>query len=65
MVAFPDWSPRGLNLVEGWFAEVTDRKLRRSARCGGRELEMTLMPWIADGTRTRNRSCESKPPAKV
>jgi transposase len=36
-----------LNLVERWFAELTNRKLRRSAHRSVAELEADLTAWIA------------------
>jgi transposase len=36
-----------LNLVERWFAELTNRKLRRSAHRSVAELEADLRAWIA------------------
>jgi transposase len=36
-----------LNLVERWFAELTTRKLRRSAHRSVAELEADLAAWIA------------------
>src|SRR5512132_2292075 len=36
-----------LNLVERWFAELTTRKLRRSAHRSVAELEADLRAWIA------------------
>jgi transposase len=35
-----------LNLVERWFAELTTRKLRRSAHRSVAELEADLTAWI-------------------
>jgi transposase len=35
-----------LNLVERWFAELTTRKLRRSAHRSVAELEVDLRAWI-------------------
>jgi transposase len=35
-----------LNLVERWFAELTNRKLRRSAPRSVAELEADLKAWI-------------------
>jgi transposase len=35
-----------LNLVERWFAELTNRKLRRSAHRGVRMLETDIKSWI-------------------
>jgi transposase len=35
-----------LNLVERWFAELTNRKLRRSAHRSVAELEADLRAWI-------------------
>jgi transposase len=35
-----------LNLVERWFAELTNRKLRRSAHRSVTELEADIRKWI-------------------
>jgi hypothetical protein len=35
-----------LNLVERWFAELTNRKLRRSSHRSVAELEADLTAWI-------------------
>lgn len=35
-----------LNLAGRWFAELTNRKLRRSARCSVLELETDIRKWI-------------------
>jgi transposase len=37
-----------LNLVERWFAELTNRKLRRSAHRSVTELEADLRQWIKE-----------------
>jgi transposase len=42
----PTYSP-WLNLVERWFAELTNRKLRRSAHRSVAELEADITAWIA------------------
>jgi transposase len=41
----PTYSSR-LNLVERWFAELTNRKLRRSAHRSVAELEADLNAWV-------------------
>ena len=40
-----------MNLVERWFAELTNRKLRRSARSSVRELEADLRKWTSEWNR--------------
>jgi len=42
---FTPTSASWMNLVERWFAELTRRKLRRSARRSVRELEVDLRKW--------------------
>ena len=42
----PRPAPRWLNLVERWFAELTNRKLRRSAHRSVTELEADIRKWI-------------------
>jgi hypothetical protein len=37
-----------MNLVERWFAELTRRKLRRSAHRSVRELEADLRKWTSE-----------------
>jgi transposase len=44
---FTPTSASWLNLVERWFAELTNRKLRRSAHRSVAELEADLTAWIA------------------
>jgi transposase len=44
---FTPTSASWLNLVERWFAELTNRKLRRSAHRSVAELEADLNAWIA------------------
>ena len=46
-VHFTPTSASWLNLVERWFAELTTRKLRRSAHRSVAELEADLAAWIA------------------
>jgi transposase len=43
---FTPASSSWLNLVERWFAELTNRKLRRSAHRGVTELEADIRKWI-------------------
>jgi transposase len=43
---FTPASSSWLNLVERWFAELTDRKLRRSAHRSVTELETDIRKWI-------------------
>jgi len=45
-VHFTPTSSSWLNLVERWFAELTNRKLRRSAHRNVRELEADIRAWI-------------------
>jgi transposase len=51
-----------LNLVERWFAELTTRKLRRSAHPSVAELEADVPPGSPPGTTTLARSCGPRPP---
>ena len=44
---FTPTSASWLNLVERWFAELTNRKLRRSTHRSVAELEADLKAWIA------------------
>ncbi len=43
---FAPTSSSWLNLAERWFAELTTRKLRRSAHRSGTELETDIRRWI-------------------
>jgi hypothetical protein len=43
---FTPTSASWLNLVERWFAELTNRKLRRSAHRSVHELETDVDAWI-------------------
>jgi len=45
-IHFVPTSSSWLNLVERWFAELTNRKLRRSAHRSVRELEADIQAWI-------------------
>jgi transposase len=45
-VHFTPTSSSWLNLVEWWFAELTNRKLRRRSHASVRELEADLRAWI-------------------
>jgi transposase len=40
-----------MNLVERWFAELTNRKLRRSAHCSVTELAADIRRWINEWNR--------------
>jgi transposase len=44
---FTPTSSSWLNLVERWFAELTNRKLRRSAHNSVRELEADIQTWVS------------------
>jgi len=45
---FTPTSSSWLNLVERWFAELTNKKLRRGAHRSVRELNTDIRAWIAD-----------------
>jgi hypothetical protein len=47
VIHFTPTSSSWLNLVERWFAELTNRKLRRSAHRSIKELIDDLHAWIA------------------
>lgn len=40
-----------MNLVERWFAELTNRKLRRSAHRSVTDLEADIRKWISEWNR--------------
>jgi len=45
---FTPTSSSWINLVERWFAELTNRKLRRSAHRSVTELETDIRKWITE-----------------
>src|ERR1700734_1125031 len=45
---FTPTSPSWMNLVERWFAELTNRKLRRSAHRSVTELETDIRKWTSE-----------------
>ena len=51
---FTPTSSSWLNLVEGWFAELTSRKLRRSAHRSVTELEADIRKWINEWNKNPN-----------
>jgi transposase len=51
-VHFTPTSSSWMNLVERWFAELTNRKLRRSAHRSVTELEAGIRKWINEWTKT-------------
>lgn len=53
-----------MNLVERWFAELTNRKLRRSAHRSVTELEADIRKWIRSGTRIPDHSYGPNPPTR-
>ena len=61
---FTPTSSSWMNLVERWFAELTNRKLRRSAHRSVTELEADIRTWINESNRTRSRSCGPRPPTR-
>jgi len=65
---FTPTSASWMNLVERWFAELTRRKLSRSARRSVTQLEADLRKWTnewkTNGTRTRSRSSGPRAPTR-
>jgi transposase len=56
----PHFTPTGaswINLVERWFAALTDKQLRRSVHRSTRELEQAIRHTSLSRTGTRSRSC--------
>jgi len=49
---FTPTSSSWINLVERWFAELTSRKLRRSAHRSVTELEADIRAWISEWNKT-------------
>jgi transposase len=45
---FTPTSSSWMNLVERWFAELTNRKLRRSAHCSVTEFETDIRKWTSE-----------------
>ena len=58
---FMPTSSSWLNLVERWFAELTNRKLRRSAHRSVTELENDIASGSTNGTRIPGRSSGQSP----
>jgi hypothetical protein len=52
------------NLVDRWFAELTNRKLRRSAHRSVTELETDIRKWITEWNKDRSHSCGPRPPTR-
>jgi transposase len=61
---FTPTSSSWLNLVERWFAELTRRKLRRSAHRSVIDLERDIRIWTTNGTTTPSPSSGPRPPTK-
>jgi hypothetical protein len=61
---FAPTSASWLNLVERWFAELTNRKLKRSAHRSVTELEETSGAGSTTGIPTPNHSSGPRPPTK-
>ncbi|AJC57004.1 transposase [Streptomyces sp. 769] len=59
---FTPTSASWLNLVERWFAELTCRKLRRSAHAASPNSNGTSAAGSTRGTRTPSRSSGRRPP---
>jgi transposase len=53
---FTPTSSSWMNLVERWFAELTNRKLRRSAHRSVTELETDIRRWTNEWNKTPSRS---------
>jgi transposase len=51
-----------LNLVERWFAELTNRKLRRYAHRSVTKLETDIRKWITEWNKDPGRSSGPNPP---
>ena len=58
---FTPTSSSWLNLVERWFGELTNRKLRRSAHTSVKELEADIRAWVDAWNDDRGRSCGPRP----
>lgn len=64
--AFHPTSASWMNLAERWFAELTSRRLRRSAPPQRHELKADIQGWINTwNTAPRNRSCGPRPPDEI
>jgi len=61
---FTPTSSSWLNLVERWFAELTNRKLRRSAHRSVTELETDIRKWINEWNKDPGRSSGPNPPTR-
>jgi transposase len=58
---FTPTSSSWLNLVERWFAELTNRKLRRSAHRSVTELEDDIRTWINEWNKNPRPFAWTKP----
>jgi transposase len=61
---FTPTSSSWLNLVERWFKELTDRRLRRGAFSSVAELIEAIELWPRPGTSTRSRSSGTRRPRR-
>jgi transposase len=62
---FTPTSSSWLNLVERWFAELTTRKLRRSAHRSVTELEADVRRWINEWNKAPKPFVWTKPAAQI
>ena len=53
-----------MNLVERWFAELTNKWLRRGTHRSTKELEASIEVGSTAGTTPRSRSCGTRPPTR-
>jgi hypothetical protein len=59
---FTPTSSSWLNLIERWFKELTDKRLRRGTFNSVADLSTAKPPGLPTGTKTRNRSSGKPPP---
>jgi hypothetical protein len=63
---FTPTSSSWLNLVERWFYEITQRRLRRGTFSSVEALVEAIELWAGDtGTTTRSPSCGTRPPTRI
>ena len=53
-----------MNLVERWFAELTNKWLRRGTHRSTKELESSIAHWIDNGTTSPSRSSGTRVPTR-
>ncbi len=63
-IHFTPTSSSWLNLVERWFAEITEKSVRRGTHRSVKELAHSITHWLEPGTRTHVPTCGTTPPTR-